>query len=77
MEKEYNVVTLENGKKYTEIFRIVDNGKTYVFLADLKNPEDFCVRKLITENNETFIVGLDSDQEFDSVMAKFKKKYLD
>ena len=75
-EKECNVVTLENGIEYTEIDRINDDNKTYVILSNTDNPKDFCIRKLVKENNEDYIVGLDSDEEFDRIYDIFSKKYL-
>jgi hypothetical protein len=39
-EKEYNVVTLDNGIEYTEIARLNDNNNTYVLLSNLDDSED-------------------------------------
>lgn len=75
-EKEYNVVVLENGIEYTEVDRLDYNNNTYVFLANLDKDDDYCVRKLVVENNEEYIVGLDSKEEFDSVFDLFGKKNL-
>ena len=75
-EKEYNVFTLENGTEYTEIHRLEDDGKTYVVLSDLENPKDFCVRKLIKENGEDYVIKLDGEEEFNRVLAKFQKEFL-
>lgn len=74
-EKEYNVITLEDNIEYTEIDRIENNNNTYVVLSDLENPENFCIRKLIKENNEEYIVGLDSKEEFDTILKIFTEKY--
>ena len=43
-EKEYNVITLENGIEYTEIDRINFNNNCYVVLSNLDDPSDFCIR---------------------------------
>lgn len=75
-EKEYNVVTLENGIEYTEIYRINCDGNTYVFLSNLDNPEDFCIRKLVVNNQKEQIIGLDNRNEFDRVLALFTESYL-
>ena len=74
-EKEYNVVTLEDDIEYNEVDKIEYNNNTYVFLSDLENPENFCIRKLITENDEEYIIGLDSDEEFNNVLNLFTQKY--
>lgn len=76
-EKEYNVITLENNIEYTEIDKIEYNNNTYIFLSDLENPENFCIRKLITENNEEYIIGIDTEEEFNNVLNLFQQKYLD
>ena len=75
-EKEYNVVTLENGVEYTEVDKLDYNGNTYVFLSNLDNPNDFCIRKLVNENDEDYIVGLDSKDEFNPVLNRFAKDYI-
>ena len=75
-EKEYNVVTLENGVEYTEVDKLDYNGNTYVFLSNLDNPNDFCIRKLVNENDEDYIVGLDSKDEFNTVLNRFAKDYI-
>ena len=75
-EKEYNVVTLEDGIEYTEIDKIENDGKTYVFLSNLDNPKDFCVRRLMTDDDGDYIIGLDNKEEFDTVMKLFYDKYI-
>lgn len=74
-EKECNVVTLEDNIEYTEIDTIEYNNKTYIFLSDLENPENFCIRKLINENNQEYLIGLDTEEEFDNVLNLFNQKY--
>ena len=70
-EKEYNVVKLENGMEYAEVNKINHNEKTYLFLVNLNNDDDFCIRKLINENGNDILVGLDSKVEFDEVLNIF------
>jgi len=74
-EKECNVVTLEDNIEYTEVDRIEYNNNNYVFLSDLENPENFCIRKLINQDNEQYIIGLDTKEEFDNVLNLFTQKY--
>ena len=74
-EKECNVIKLDDNIEYTEIAKIEYNNNTYIFLSDLENPENFCIRKLIKENNEEYIIGLDSKEEFDNVLNLFTQKY--
>ena len=74
-EKLCNVITLENNIEYTEVDRIEHDNKTYVFLSDLENPQNFCIRKLIKEDNEDFIIGLDTKEEFNTLLKLFTEKY--
>lgn len=75
-EKEYNVVTLDNGIEYTEIARLNNNNNTYVLLSNLDDSEDFCIKKLIKNNNIEQVIALDSVSEFDKLFALFTKEYL-
>lgn len=75
-KEEYNVVTLSNGIEYTEVYRLNVDNKTYVFLSNMDNPEDFCIKKIIKKNNEELIYAIDSVEEFDKVMSIFAKEYL-
>lgn len=72
-EKEYNVVVLEDGTEYAEINKINLNEKTYLLLVNLKNDNDFCIRRLINENGEDVLIGLDSKEEFDQILNIFLK----
>ena len=76
-EKEYNVITLENNVEYTEIDKINYNNNTYIYLSNIDNPEDFCIRKIVKENDEEYIVGINSNKEIDKVLELFMKKYTD
>jgi len=74
-EKLYNVITLEDNKEYAEIDTITNNNNTYVFLSETNNPENVCIRKIEIKNNEEYIVGLDSNKEFDTILKLFSEKY--
>ena len=76
MRDEYNIVTLENGTEYTELYRVTDDGMKYVFLSNLDNPEDFCIRKLIEGNGQEFIIRLDGKREYNKVFNLFKQEYF-
>ena len=76
MRDEYNIVTLENGTEYTELYRVTDDGMKYVFLSNLDNPEEFCIRKLIEGNGQEFIIRLDGKREYNKVFNLFKQEYF-
>lgn len=74
-EKEYNIVTLEDNLEYAELETVLHNNNEYILLSELNNPENFCIRKIKIKNNEEYIVGLDSDEEFDTILKLLTEKY--
>lgn len=74
-EKEYNIITLEDNLEYAELETISYNNNEYILLSELNNPENFCIRKTKIKNNEEYIVGLDSDEEFDTILKLLTEKY--
>lgn len=73
--EEYNTIILEDNKKYAELDTLINNNITYIFLSQLDNPENICIRKLKIKDNEEYIVGLDSNEEFDTILKLFLEKY--
>lgn len=74
MEKEYDVIKLEDGKEYIVIDEITENNNTYIYLTNVEDPQDFCIRKAINESNEKYLIGLSSNEEFDQALLYFTKK---
>ena len=74
-EKLCHVIKLGDNIEYTEIDRVNYNHNTYVILSDLDNPNDFCVKKLINENNYEYIIELNNKEEFNNVLEIFIDKY--
>lgn len=73
-EKEITTVVLENGLEYLIIDEIQDNNNNYVYLTNVNDEEDFCIRKYIIENDNEIYVGLDNDAEFDQALQLYAKK---
>ena len=73
MVESINVITLEDDIEYAIIEEIVHNNNKYVYLTNVNDYEDFCIRKVITEGTEQFLVGLDDDNEFDLALMLFAK----
>lgn len=69
-----SIIKLEDGNTYTVVDKIEKLDKSYIYLANIENVQDFCIRKEIMENDETFIVGLDNNQEYEEAMNLFIKK---
>ena len=74
-EKLCHVIKLGDNIEYTEIDRVNYNHNTYVILSDLDNPNDFCVKKLINENNYEYRIELNNKEEFNNVLKIFIDKY--
>lgn len=70
---DVETIVLEDGNKYTITTKVNDNSIDYVLLNNINDAEDFCIRKIINENGESFIVGLDSKEEFDRILEKISK----
>lgn len=71
---EVDTIELE-GKEYIIVEEITINGVVYMHLANSSDPEDFCIRKVIVEDNEEIITGLDNREEFDKVLSIFAEKH--
>lgn len=74
MEKEFEMVTLEDGKEYVIIEEITENDVTYVYLTNVEDETDFCIRKVIDEQTGKMLIGLSDNNEFDKALLYFTKK---
>ncbi len=72
--EEVKVIDLEDGT-YIISDEISINGIRYVFLTNEKDMLDFCIRKVVINNNEEYIDYLDTDEEFDAAMQAFLDKH--
>lgn len=72
--EEVKVIDLEDGT-YIISDEISVNGIKYVFLTNEKDMLDFCIRKVVINNNEEYIDYLDTDEEFDAAMQAFLDKH--
>lgn len=75
MEKEYEIVKLEDGKEYFIIDEITENNNTYVYLTNVEDSQSFCIRKVLNEGTEQYLVGLSTNEEFDQALLYFAKKH--
>lgn len=67
-EIEVKVYKLEDGLEYA----VLDEINNYVYLSNLENPEDVCIRKDLG----TELVGLDDEAEFNNALSLFKEKFI-
>lgn len=69
-----SIIKLEDGNDYVVVDKIEKLDKSYVYLTNVKDMEDFCVRKEIMENEEFYIVGLETEEEYEEAMKLFVEK---
>ena len=67
--KEVDVIKLEDGIEYAVVQKIEKEGNTYLYLTNVDDEKDFCIRKLIMQDGEEAIIGLDDDKEFDKALG--------
>lgn len=64
-------IVLEDNIEYI----ITDTINNYLYLNNINDPKDFCIRKRIIEDNESYICGLDNEEEYDKALELFINKY--
>ena len=64
-------VTLENGMSYMIMQEQTYNGVKYLYLVNETDDKDFCIRKVVTRNDEEYIVTLESEDEFNLALKIF------
>lgn len=69
---EVEVVPLENGKKYMILDTIEIDGIKYIYLSQIENDQEFCIRKLSLD--ELDILGLDSEEEYNKALKAYAEK---
>lgn len=74
MKQEYDVIILEDGQEYAVIDEITENNNTYVYLSNLQDEKDFCIRKVAHQGTEEVLIGLDNDEEFNQALMYFTNK---
>lgn len=73
--QELKYITLEDGIDYAIIDEIFNNEVTYVYLTNIDDEKDFCIRKVNKNENPEILKGLDTDAEFDKALLLFTKKH--
>ncbi len=68
-------IRLEDHKEYNVVDKILSDGNTYIYLSNKEDENDICIRKQIQEDNRTFLVGLDSNEEIQHALEIFVKKH--
>lgn len=68
-----SVFNLDN-KNYLVVDTIKDNDIKYVYLSNEEDANDFLVQKEVKENEKTYLVNLDNEEEFVKAMHLFEEK---
>lgn len=66
-----------NGKTYIVADEIIIDGIKYVYLNNENDLLDFMIWKVQIENEEEYIVKLDSEAEFNKALQVFSEKHQD
>lgn len=69
-----SVVRLEDGNDYVVVDKIELETKSYIYLTNVKDMEDFCVRKEIKKEEEYYLTGLENEQEYEEAMKLLIEK---
>ncbi len=72
---DVNVITLEDDLNYIIVDTLITKENKYLVLAQELDEENVCIRKIIKEDNKEFLIKLDSDEEFNEVLALFNDKH--
>ena len=76
-DEEVGISMVEfDGVEYMELMKLPLNGNTYVFLSNPEDASDFFVKKLIVEDGEQYLIGIDNREEFDNTLLHFTKQAL-
>lgn len=70
---EIEYVVIDN-KNYIITSRI-EGKNSYIYLSNEDDLEDFIIQKIIYNGNQSMIVNLESDEEFNEAIELFQKNY--
>ena len=59
--------------KYLPIKKTIINSVEYLFLVNIKDSSDKCIRKVVFKDGEEYLSMLETEQEFETVMKEFEK----
>ncbi len=76
MLQNYKVYILEDEKDFILIDTLEYNNVKYLLLSSVSNPEYICIRKIIVEEFEEYIVKLE-EYEFETIVDQFLLKHKD
>ena len=75
MELEVNVIELEDGLSYVIVDAIQNENNKYLFLANVDDENDICVRKIILKESKEYLSKLSNDDELEEALTLFNIKH--
>lgn len=74
MENLVNCIELDDGITYAIIDEIEVENEYYVYLVNIKNEEDFCIRKKTSIQNQEAFIQI-NESEFEKALLSLTKKH--
>lgn len=65
-----------DGRDYLVCGELSLAGSRYVYLVNTADVMDSMIQKIVTENGEEYLIGLESKKEFDFIFAHFQRDVL-
>ena len=65
---------LENGIEYEVIDKIINGNNKYVYLSNINDNKDICIRKEVKKTDDNYLVGLADEQEFKIALSLLLNK---
>lgn len=75
MIENIDCVIIDN-MEYGIVSKLKIDGIVYAYLVNLNNIEDIIIKKIINENGEDYLIGLDDEDEFNKALVKFTEQEL-
>lgn len=67
-------IVLEDGLEYAIVDEINYQDKHYVYLLNVNDNKDFCIRKSTNENGVEYAQGLDNKEEYETALNLYLNK---
>ena len=71
---EIDSIVLDDGREYYIVDNVEVDNVIYTFFSDVLDEKEIKIRKIITDNNKEFYVGLDNPDELKKVIVAYNKK---
>ena len=69
-------IILDDNTEYVLLEEIMINNTNYTLFSNINDPNYITLRKTKYEDNESYYVGLDSEEEVENVLMHISRSYL-